>query len=234
MLLAEMTTQGHWLCTRLDLQVGFHGALNLKCVGDTLHWFWDRAIHVAVGIISIRLMQMKLLVTARILSMTGSYVFCLFTLGGKTPFPPHSTSTDPMSWSRWGTTPSQVRMGPPARSGWGTPWPGQDGVLPVPRDSVCLDRLCRWRYASCGFPQEDCLVVTKFLNDAKRLAHRCNQLLYAWEVGRLAFTMCSVDKFLKVLKRPEDGIYVLVITDVVTEIFHRGLEHWSQPECIDS
>ena len=39
MLLAEMTAQGYWLSARLDLQIGSHGALNLKCVGDSLHQF---------------------------------------------------------------------------------------------------------------------------------------------------------------------------------------------------
>ena len=76
----------------------------------------------------------------------------------------------------WGGTPV---TGP--RSGWGEGYPimgyppGQRWVTPqagmgypparvrVPtpppsRDRLCLDRLCRGRYASCGFPQEDFLV----------------------------------------------------------------------------
>ena len=44
---------------------------------------------------------------------------------------------------------------------WGTPSPpprpGKD-VVPPSRDRLRLDRLCRGRYASCGFPQKDCLV----------------------------------------------------------------------------
>ena len=55
---------------------------------------------------------------------------------------------------------SGLRWGcPPARAGWGNPWPGQDGVPPPPRNRICLDKLCCGRYASCGFPQEDCLVA---------------------------------------------------------------------------
>ena len=44
---------------------------------------------------------------------------------------------------------------PLARSGWGTP---QDR-MGKPLASLRLDRLCCGRYASCGFPQEDFLVV---------------------------------------------------------------------------
>ena len=33
--------------------------------------------------------------------------------------------------------------------------PARDGY---PQDRICLDRLCSGWYASCGFPQEDCLV----------------------------------------------------------------------------
>ena len=38
----------------------------------------------------------------------------------------------------------------------------------VPQGRICLDRLCRRRYASCGFPQEDFLVVS-FVWSEKRL-----------------------------------------------------------------
>ena len=56
---------------------------------------------------------------------------------------------------------------PPIRTGRGTP-------PPHPRIGWYLHRLCRGRYASCCFPQEDCLVLTnnlfillhkKFLNN---------------------------------------------------------------------
>ena len=51
----------------------------------------------------------------------------------------------------WDINPGQVRMVfSLASSGWGTP--------PPPQDRLRLDRLCRGRYTSCGFPQEDCLV----------------------------------------------------------------------------
>ena len=55
----------------------------------------------------------------------------------------------------------------PVRSGWGTPsqvnfpQPGQDGVPPPPQSRLCLDGLCLGRYASYGFPHEDCLVLFK-------------------------------------------------------------------------
>ena len=56
---------------------------------------------------------------------------------------------------------------PLVRPGWGTP-PGQDGVppqpgqdgIPPPWDRLHLDRLCHRQYASCGFPQKDCLMYS--------------------------------------------------------------------------
>ena len=73
---------------------------------------------------------------------------------------------------------------PLARTGWGTPQPGHDGVAPwqgqdgvppgqdwgtpppgqvrlgYPQGRLCLGRLCHGWYASCGFPQEDFLVFS--------------------------------------------------------------------------
>ena len=65
---------------------------------------------------------------------------------------------------RMGYPPGQVRMG--GNHDGGTPWPwmstpspshGWD--TPSPQDRLCLDRLCRGQYASCGFPQENFLVT---------------------------------------------------------------------------
>ena len=47
------------------------------------------------------------------------------------------------------------------------PQPGQDGVPPLSQARLCLDRSGRGWYASCGFPQEDCLVknnISSILN----------------------------------------------------------------------
>ena len=83
---------------------------------------------------------------------------------GGTPVPGEGTPgwQYPQARPVWSTPSGQVRMGyPSARTGWGTPWPGQDGVPPH-RDRLGLDRLCRGRYVSCGFPQEDCFVICVF------------------------------------------------------------------------
>ena len=58
---------------------------------------------------------------------------------GGTLFPSHNTSTGPMSFLG---IPSQWSQG-----------------VPPPWDRLCLDRLYCGRYASHGFPQEDCLVI---------------------------------------------------------------------------
>ena len=106
-------------------------------------------------------------------------------LGG-TPSPSHNTSTGPMSFlggvnpSDWSQVPSrgvpQSQAGYPSPRGgtpvlgypqsqdrMGTPLPNQDRMgypppPPLPRDRLCLDLLRCGRYASCGFPQEDCLL----------------------------------------------------------------------------
>ena len=54
--------------------------------------------------------------------------------------------------SRW-ATPGKDRMGhppPPARSGWGTPWSGQDGV-PIGQDGVPSPPPPRTGYAWTGY-----------------------------------------------------------------------------------
>ena len=126
------------------------------------------------------------LFTARVRSTMGGYVFSLSTNQGGGGGLPHlhpiilplvpcpfwrgTPATGPRPFpggtpvlGRMGYPPGQVRMGyHPAKTGWDTP--SQDGVpparmrYPLPRDRLCLDRLCRRRYVSCGFPQEDCLV----------------------------------------------------------------------------
>ena len=99
---------------------------------------------------------------------------------GGTPSPSNNTSTGPMFFPGCTpvTGPRSLPAGVPGGGypspRWGTPsQPGQEGVLPWPgmrypmsgqdgvptlRDRLCLDMLCRGRYASCGF-QHDCLVL---------------------------------------------------------------------------
>ena len=61
-------------------------------------------------------------------------------------------------------TPSQDRMGTPPphgtdSMGYPPPQPGQNRMgSPPPWDRLRLDRLRRGEYASCSFPQKDCLV----------------------------------------------------------------------------
>ena len=80
----------------------------------------------------------------------------------------------------WRSTPGQVRSQTgvtlvPGQHGVLTwpgmghpPQPGQDGVLAsqpgkgYPPHRLCLDRLCRRRYVSCGFPKEDFIVLVMF------------------------------------------------------------------------
>ena len=79
---------------------------------------------------------MLTIITTRARSTTGGYVFTLSTTQGVEGY---------------------LMMGShPARSGWGNPPP------PPTQHRLYLDRLCRWRYASCGFPQEDFLVIMIF------------------------------------------------------------------------
>ena len=49
---------------------------------------------------------------------------------------------------------------PLTNKGLGYLSPSQDYSTPTPWDRLCLDRLCCGQYASCRFPQEDCLVTT--------------------------------------------------------------------------
>ena len=84
---------------------------------------------------------------------------CLSTSGEITPSPSHNTSTDPMSFlgypSNWLHVPSQGQYPSPR---WGYPSPRQGVPQSWLGDRLCLDRLCRGRYAPCSFPQGDFLV----------------------------------------------------------------------------
>ena len=114
---------------------------------------------------------------------------CLFATGGITPSPSHNTSTDHMTFLGGGTpSPSHnTSTGPMSFLSWlihipiivplvpGTPYQGLDGVppshlglhggnwmgYPPVSDWVTphLGWLYRGQYASCGFPQEDFLVL---------------------------------------------------------------------------
>ena len=56
--------------------------------------------------------------------------------------------------------PGWTRAPSPIRRGGGTPYFMTEGVpAPSSKSGWHSDRLCRGRYAFCGFPQEDCLVV---------------------------------------------------------------------------
>ena len=124
---------------------------------------------------------MDCLVTDCIHSMTGGYVItCVCLFGGGVPQPGASPRQErypsQVPVPDWGGYPSQIRVpnwgypgqvlvpdgGYPSHNGL-TP-SGQDwmGVPPPTPEQVCLDRLCRGRYLSCGFPQEDFLVDTDF------------------------------------------------------------------------
>ena len=120
--------------------------------------------------------------TVRVRSTTGGYIFsfiCQSTPGGV----PWDGVPPLPSQVRLGYFPGQVRMGGWGSLGWVTPQPGQVGVSPQsgqdgvppppaemghthppppPQDRLYLDRLCRGRYASCGCPQEDFLVLNYF------------------------------------------------------------------------
>ena len=76
------------------------------------------------------------------------------------------------------------RTGPPSGQDWGTPPLARTGILPPARTGVPplpfpQDRLHSGRYASCGFPQEDCLVnlemhvVAKFIRCSICCTYRC-------------------------------------------------------------
>ena len=80
----------------------------------------------------------------------GRYCFhrCVSVHTGGNPYPSHNTPTGPMS--------SPTNLG----QDWMGSHPGLDGVPPVwdrigwgtpPQDMLCLDKLRRGRYASCGF-----------------------------------------------------------------------------------
>ena len=127
---------------------------------------------------------------------------------GGTAFPSHNTSTGPMysisiSWyfhwshvlsggypSDWlphdGVHPGQVR--------WGTPTAGK-GYLPQPGigysspDRLCLDRLCRGWYASCGFPQEDFLVMFPMVQIADLCVGPENNILFGTWVSSLGLKL---------------------------------------------
>ena len=70
-------------------------------------------------------------------------------------YPPHRPGQD------WGTpcSPGGTGVPPCPIQDWGTPWPIQDWGTP-------RDWLRRWRYATCGFPQEDFLFLN-FLQNAR-------------------------------------------------------------------
>ena len=91
-----------------------------------------------------------------------------------TPSPSRNTSTGPKSLPGGGGFPVTgsslglygIPPGQDSRIGWGTPPPTRTRRVappsqywmecpPPPPDRLRLDRLCRGRYGSCGFPQED-------------------------------------------------------------------------------
>ena len=99
--------------------------------------------------------------------------------GGGTPSPPGQDGV-PSSQDRMRYIPTRTGWGTslPTRTGWGTLQPGQDAVPPSqdrmrylpartgwgyppppPQNRLGLDWLRCGRYSSCGFSQEDCLVM---------------------------------------------------------------------------
>ena len=123
-------------------------------------------------------------ITLRVRSTMGGYVFTGVTLQLVYPSPSHNTSnhwshvlsggtpvTCPRSLPGGGTPvpcggyPSSMqgvpRTGVPPNQGRTRvpiPLPAGQELGPPPQDRICLDRLCCRQYASCDFRQEDCLV----------------------------------------------------------------------------
>ena len=103
--------------------------------------------------------------------------------GGMIPISIPKTSTGPMSFLGLGvpvTCPRSLLGGGGGGNpvpGWGVPqsrgggdprtgvppWSGQDWSTPTSRTGLGY-QLCRGRYASCGFQQEDCLVIYSIIN----------------------------------------------------------------------
>ena len=128
------------------------------------------------------LVVIQFIITARVRSTTGGYVFSLFTFRGV------PRDGVPPARSGWVPPPNQVRMRYPwsgqvgqvgvplARDGvplvrdqvppgQGSGTPGH-GWVPPPRDRICLDRLCRRRYISyVRFPAGglSCSFIVSFL-----------------------------------------------------------------------
>ena len=148
---------------------------------------------------------------ARTRRMTEGNVFSLSITRGVTPSPSHNTSTHwggPQSLVQFpfpkGVPQSQaggypisawwvyLRTGlPPSRTGLGyPPCPGLGCPPPHPPSGrLCLDRLRCGRYASCGFPQEDCPSNNDQINVHSSLYFGLFNFFEGWLNGQGYFTV---------------------------------------------
>ena len=81
--------------------------------------------------------------------------------GGKVPHIHHITSASHNNSTGPRSIQGVLQDRDSSMTGWGTHLQDNMGY-PTPRDKLCLDMLCPGWYASCGFPQEDFLVLNNF------------------------------------------------------------------------